>query len=170
MAQTRGVLALPRVPQPEITDLVEAARQHMLEEATHELLAAEAAKLPTADLTLLVAKADMVVVKTNDTGVGERDAEHVAGEVVEHGLFAATPQGNVGDPGGVPDGIWDDEIGTPLSQQRAELAADQAAEGLDRDQEVPARGMPSGGVLGDPAAGDQAVRMRVVVESLIPGV
>jgi len=91
VAKARDALALLRVPQPEIADLVEATWQHVLEEAAHELLTAEAAKSPTPGVTLLVAKADMVIVKINDTGVGERDPEHIAGEVVEHGLSAAAP-------------------------------------------------------------------------------
>jgi hypothetical protein len=116
VAKTPDGLALLRVPEPEIADLVEAARQHVLEETAHEFLTAEAAKSPTSSLTLLVAQADMVVVETNNTGVGEGDAEDIASQVVEHGLLAGPPQGDVGDPGDVPDAIGDDDIRTALSK------------------------------------------------------
>src|ERR1700679_504629 len=41
----RGIVALRGMPQTEVSDLVEAARQHVLEEAAHELLAAEPARV-----------------------------------------------------------------------------------------------------------------------------
>ena len=49
-----GVVALPGVPQAEVADFVEAARQHVLEEAAHELVAAQAAGSPAAGLAFLV--------------------------------------------------------------------------------------------------------------------
>src|ERR1700761_5859916 len=98
------------MPQAEVADLVEAARQHVLEEAAHELVAAEPAGSPPAGLAILVLDRDPVVVEADDAGVGERDAEDVAGEVVEHRLFAVAPGADVKDPSLVPDRIRDDEI------------------------------------------------------------
>ena len=50
------------------------------------------------------------VVETDDPGVGESDAKDVAGEVVEHGLFAVAPGGDVEDPARAPHRVGDDEI------------------------------------------------------------
>ena len=75
VADPGGVVALGGMPQAEVADLVEAARQHMLEEAAHELLAVELTDPPAVGLTVLVTKADGVVVETDDAGVGEGDAK-----------------------------------------------------------------------------------------------
>ena len=91
VADPGGVVALGGMPQAEVADLVEAARKHMLEEAAHELLAVELTDPPAVGLTVLVTKADGVVVETDDAGVGEGDAKDVAREVVEHGRFAGAP-------------------------------------------------------------------------------
>ena len=51
-------MALRGMPQAEVADLVEAARQHVLEEAAHELVAAEAAGPRVAGLAFLVLDGD----------------------------------------------------------------------------------------------------------------
>ena len=102
-----------------------------------------------------------MVVEARDASVGERDTEDVAGEVVEHGLFAVATVADVKDPVFAPDLVRDDEIRAFAPQQRPELAAHQPGESLDGHQELPARRMPGGAVLGDPAAADQAMNMRV---------
>ena len=91
VANPRGVVASGGMPQAEVADLVEAAWKHMLEEAAHELSAVELTDPPAVGLTVLVTKADGVVVETDDAGVGEGDAKDVAREVVEHGLLAGAP-------------------------------------------------------------------------------
>ena len=53
---------------------------------------------------------DGLVVEADDAGVGESDAKDVAGEVVEHRLFAGAPGGDVEDPRRAPHRVWDDEI------------------------------------------------------------
>ena len=113
---------------------------------------------------------DPIVVEADDAGVGESDAEDVAGEVVEHGLLAVAPGADVEDPWLVPDRVRDDEIRALLPQQGAEFAAHQRGERLDRQEELPPRRMPGAAVCGDPAATDQAMHMRVEVQLLGPGV
>jgi hypothetical protein len=49
-----GIVAVRGMPQTKVANLVETARQHMLEEATHEFVAAEAADSCLASLALLV--------------------------------------------------------------------------------------------------------------------
>jgi hypothetical protein len=134
-----GVATLRGMPQAEVTHLVEAARQHVLEEAAHELLAAEAAGSPAAGLAVPELDRDRLVVEAGDAGVGERDTEDVAGEVVEHGLFAVATVADVKDPVFAPDLVRDDEIRAFAPQQRPELAPHQPGESLDGDQELPPR-------------------------------
>jgi hypothetical protein len=68
---------------------------------------------------------DRLVVEADDASVGERDTEDVAGEVVEHGLFAVATVADVKDPVFAPDLVRDDEIRAFAPQQRPELAAHQ---------------------------------------------
>ena len=150
------------MPQAGVADLVEAARQQVLEEAAHELVAAQAAGSPAAGLAFLVLKSDGFVVEADDPSVGESDAKDVAGEGVEYGLLAGAPGGHVEDPARTPRGIGDDKVGTFSAQHRAELAANQPGESLDGYQEVVACRGPGGGVLGDAAAADQAVNVGMV--------
>ena len=104
---------------------------------------------------------DCFVVETDDAGIGESDTKDVAGEVLEHGLFAVAPGGDVEDPALTPHGLRDDEIGTLSAQEVPEFAAHQFVESLDGNQKLPACRMPGGGVLGYTAAADQAVNVRV---------
>ena len=164
-----GVVAVGGMPQAKVADLVEAARQHVLEEAAHKLFAAEPAGAPAAGPAVAVFEGDAGVLEADDAGVGDGDAEDVAGEVVEHRLLAAAPGGDVGDPVLVPHHVSDDQVRATSLQQGAELAAHQAGERLDRQQEGAARRVPSGAVLGNAAAADQAMDVRVLVELLIPG-
>src|SRR5690242_16062572 len=122
------------MPQAEVANFVEAAWQHVLEEAAHELLAAEPAGAPLAGLAVLVLDRDRLVVEIDDAGVGERDAEDVAGEVVEHRWFTVTPGADVKDPGRVPDRVRDGETRALLPQQGTELAAYQFGKRLDRQE------------------------------------
>src|SRR5208282_6572797 len=98
------------MPQAEVADLVKAARQHVLEEAAHELLAAQAAGSRAAGLAFLVLDGHRLVIEADDPGVGQSDAKDVAGQVVEHGLFAVAPGGDVEDPGLMPYRVGNDEI------------------------------------------------------------
>ena len=107
------------MPQAEIADLVEAFGQDMLEEAADELVAGEPAGPPARGFALLVADGDGCVVETDDAGVGDGDAEDVAGEVVEHGLLALAPWRDVDDPGLAPGGVGEDEVGAPAGRSMA---------------------------------------------------
>ena len=156
-----GIVALRGVPQAEVAHLMEPAWQHVLEEAAHELVAAEAAGSRAAGLAVLVSNGDGLVVEVGDAGVGESDAKDITGEVIERRLFAVAPGGDVKHPGLAPRRVGDVEIGAPALQQRAELTAHQLGESLDGEQELPARRMPGGGVFGDPAAADQTMNVRV---------
>ena len=113
-----GILAPDGMPQAEVADLVQALGQDMLEEAAHELLAGDAAGPPSVGFAMLVADGDGLVVEPDDTGVGDRDAEDVAGEVIEHGLLALAPGRAMDDPGLGPGGVRHNQIGTTLLATR----------------------------------------------------
>ena len=149
------------MPQTAVADLVEAAWQHVLEEAAHEFVAAQAAgSLPTG-LAFLVLDGDGLVVEAGNPRVGESDAKDVTGKVVEHGLCTGAPSGNVEDPARAPHGIGNVELGAFSAQQRPELAAHQLGQSLDGHQEFTARRMPGAGVLRDAAATDQTMNVWV---------
>ena len=119
------------MPKPEVAHFVEAARQHVLEEPAHELLATEPAGAPVAGLAVAILDADGGVIEAEDASVGDGNAEHVTSEVIEHGLLAATPGGDVGDPILAPDRVRCDEIRTGTLQKRSELAAHLAGKRFD---------------------------------------
>ena len=81
LAHSGGVVALCRVPQAGVADLVEAARQHVLKEAAHELVATQATGSSAAGAAFLVLEGDRSIAEADDPGVGEDDTKDVAGEV-----------------------------------------------------------------------------------------
>src|ERR1700722_9686778 len=161
-----GILAPDGMPQAEVADLVQALGQDMLEEAAHELLAGDAAGPPPVGFAMLVADGDGLIVEADNAGVGDRDAEDVAGEVIEHGLFALAPGRAMDDPGLGPGGVGQNQIGTFLLERGPELAAHELGQGLGGNQEGSARRSPIGAVIGNAAPGDQAVDVRVVEQLL----
>ena len=147
---------------------MEAPRQHVLEEAAHEFVAAQMAGSWEPGLAFLILDSNGFITETDNPGIGESDAKDVTGEVVEHRLFAGAPGGDVEDPWCAPHRIRDAEIRALAPQQCPELAAHQFGESLDGHQELPACRMPRADILGDPAAADQAMNMRVQVQLLCP--
>ena len=124
-----GLRAFCGMPETEIADLVEALGKDVLEEAAHELVAFHATGAPTRRLTMLVSDGDGVIIEGDEASIGDGDAKHVAGEVIEHGLRALAPTGDVNDPGCGPGRIvGGDQIGTFACQQGTELAAHQISE------------------------------------------
>ena len=116
-----------------------------------------------------MADGDAFVVETDNAVVGDGDAEHVAGEIAEHGLIAFAPGSTVHDPGFPPRSFRQDQIRTALCERGLELAAHKLGQGLDRNQKAVARGMPMAAIVGDTAAGHQTMDMGVVIELLCPG-
>ena len=88
LTRTGGVLAFGGMPEAEVSDFVQTLGQDVLEEAAHELLAGDAAHPPAVGFAMLVADGDSLVVEADDASVGDRDAEDVAGKIIEHGLLA----------------------------------------------------------------------------------
>ena len=86
------------MPQSIIANLVEASRQYVLEEATHELVTAETAGSGAAGLAFPVLDSDRAVVEADDAGVSESDAKDIASEVFEDSLFTGAPGSDVEYP------------------------------------------------------------------------
>lgn len=173
LADAAGQRPLRGVPEAVVADLVEPLGQDMLAEAAQELVTGHGAgpPLPGAAVALLVLEGDRVVVDRRDPAVGDGSAEDVAGQVIEHGLFAFAPRNAVNDPGLAPDFRWNGGAGQSFGDGGAHFAAHQLAQRLDRDQEAGAnRRAPVRAIGRDATAGDQAVDMRVVIEPLGPGV
>jgi len=113
----------------------------VLQETAHELVAGQAGGPPLHRLMIFVADGDAFVVETDNAVVGDGDAEHVAGEIAEHGLIAFAPGSTVHDPGFPPRSFRQDQIRTALCERGLELAAHKLGQGLDRNQKAVARGL-----------------------------
>src|SRR5258708_24676601 len=98
-------------------------------------MAGQSAVSPAVRLAMPVSQGDGVVVEGDEAGIGDGDAEDVAGEVIEHGLLALTPWGAMDDPGLAPGGVGDGEVRAFAGERRLELAAHPLGPGLDREDE-----------------------------------
>jgi len=110
------------------------------------------------------------VVKVDDARVGNGDAEHVAGEVAEHGIFTLTPARDLDDPRLGPDDVRDLKVGALVSQKRLELAANELGECHRWGEKGFARWVPVTAIGRGPATGDKTMHVRMVKELLRPGV
>src|ERR1700761_6559497 len=149
------------MPQAVIADLVEAGRQDVLEKAPDELVAGHGFLALAVASAVLVAIGHGRVVDSQDAVVGNGDAEDVAGEIVECGLLSFAPWRNVNDPEDLPDMGWQVGVRAEPGEGIAEAGAGKGGERRFRDQERFAGGMPGGAVVGQSAAGNQAVNVRV---------
>src|ERR1700691_1577884 len=107
-----GFFALGGMPEAEVADLMQTLRQDVLEEAAHELLAGDTAHPPAVGFAMLVADGDRLIVEGDDAGIGDGDAEDIAGEIIEHGLLALAPGRAMDDPGLRPSGVGQNQVGT----------------------------------------------------------
>jgi hypothetical protein len=172
--------------QAEVPDLHEAARQDVLEKATHEFEGGD-----PADVTAARAEEDLLVVDVEQTVVGDGDAMGVLAEVAEErgrafewglGVYdPVLPVERVLEPselGGLQEMAGMRIAARPrdklaLLEQPGEaiqeLSPEEPAEHLDRQQVSLARVDPRA-VVGQPAAGDDAMKMRMEREIAPPRV
>ena len=147
MLQIAHLLATAGMPQAVIAELVETDRQDVLEEAPDELVAGHGL------LALAVGGAVLVAV-------GDGDAEGVAGEIVERGLLSLAPWRDVNDPGDLPEMGRQVGVRAEPGEGIAEAGAGKGGERRLREQKCFGGGMPGGAVVGQSAAGDEAVNVR----------
>jgi len=110
-----------------------------------------------------------LVVKGDETSVGDGEAKDGAGEGVDYRLLALARCGDLDDPGFAPCVPEKDEVWPPAAEHRPELAASELGQGLEREEEAVASGKPGAAVGRHPARGDEARDIRVVVQLLGPG-
>jgi hypothetical protein len=128
----------------------------------------DAAGPPPARFTMLVTNDDALVIKADDTRIGDGDAEDIAREVFKYGLLAFSPHRAMDDPRSGPRGLGQSQVGTALLERRPELAAEEFGQGLFRDEEGVARRIPVVAVIGDATSGDQAVDVGMKEKLLRP--
>ena len=75
------------VPQAVVARLVKTFGQNVHQEPTQELYTGQAAGSPLVRLAVLVPERHVGCVHGDDSGVGDRDAEGIASEVLQHGLL-----------------------------------------------------------------------------------
>src|ERR1700693_412663 len=157
------------MPSAVIADLVEAGRQDVLEEAPDELVAGDGFLALAVGGAVLVAIGYGLVVDGQDAVVGDGDAEGVAGEIVEGGLLSLAPWRDVNDPGDLPDMGRKVGVRAEPGEGVAEAGAGAGGERRFGEEEGLAGGMPGGAVIGQSAAGNQAMNVRMEDEPLRPG-
>jgi hypothetical protein len=157
-------------PQPIVADFVEPLRQHMLQKAPDELVGRQGHGLPALILGILIAEAHVAVLDRENTAIGQRNPVDISPQVLQdwlgtlHGGFA------VDDPPFGPDRFRNDQIWPFLVYELPKQAAKELGEGLDGYQVGGAGWPPCRVISGDPTGRDQAVHVRMVGQSVGPGV
>jgi len=160
-------LPLSGAEQAVVTDLDEAAGEHVLEETTDELFSAEGATLELVSGRLFIRAAAVALMKVVETVVTNRDAADVRGEILE-GLRPGAHRLAVDHPVFVPEALVDLGPELSLAQFITKLGAEDGGEGFDWDEEVFAGGAPVAG-SSQPTAGDDVVHVGVIAELAGPG-
>ena len=101
---------------------------------------------------MLVTNDDALVIKADDTRIGDGDTEDIAREVFKYGLLALSPDRAMDNPWPRPRGLWQNQIGPAFLERGPELAAEEFGQGLFRDEKGVTRWMPVVTVIGDAAS------------------
>ncbi len=174
--------------EAEVADADEATGQQVQQEAAQELIDGQAHdSLLVAVGGVPPAEDDLAVRQSDKPAVGDANAVGVGAEIAQ-GVFRSS-EGRLG----VDDPVVAEEASEPGSEaarlgERCEmavelelafaergletgndLAAEDTAEHLDGQEESSARGGPARMVRRESACGDDAVDMRMMLESLVPG-
>jgi len=154
--------------QAIVTDLDEPKGEHVLEEATDELLGTDGAMLELVSGRLFVRESDSALLQFTEAVVTEGDAKDARSEILES-LYATANGLAMDHPVFVPDGGRDlsKEIG--LFQGVTKLGAEDSGERFDGYQEVFAGRAPAT-VRSEAAAGDDVMDVGMVEELASPGV
>ena len=188
-AERQLPLAVAAAEEAAVADAVEAARQHVQQEAAHELLGGERqGAQPAAVAVVAPAEAHAAVLDGQDAVVGEGHAVGVATDVVEHAGGSVEGRLGVDDPlaaaqgpevavEGSGVGERGEGAGEPqpaVAEGALELVEEEGAEAAREDahrqEEAGPAGDPAVAVGGDAAAGDDAVQVGVEGEVGAPGV
>lgn len=105
-----------------VTDFRDAFGQNVLKKPVKEFGSGKRDVADLLSLVVTVAEADNAVVERFQTAVGNGDAEHVAGKIVEDFLATAGVLG-MNDPASLPDEGWNESKKPCLFQSGTELGA-----------------------------------------------
>ena len=112
---------MDRTPEPVVPDLVEALRQHMLQEAADALHCRQGHRLPAVMSRVLIAETDLAILDGEHAAMGQRDPVDVPAEVVQDLLRALDGRFAVDDLPLGPDHLGDRQVGPflthPIEQQ-----------------------------------------------------
>ena len=87
-----------RTPQTIVTNFVNALWQYMLEETSDEFLSADGHGLCLSPTRILISKANLAVVRREDSAVRDGNAVNVAGQIIKDGTRALDGRFTVDDP------------------------------------------------------------------------
>src|SRR5882724_6362923 len=127
--------------QAIVTDLDEPKGEHVLEEATDELLGTDGAMLELVSGRLFVRESDLTIMQLAEAVVAEGHTKDVRGEIVE-GLLARAHRFGMHDPVFAPDAGRDCGEQSSLFQLIAKLSAKDPGEHFDGYEKVFACGTP----------------------------
>jgi hypothetical protein len=178
----------PVSEEAEVANTHKAGRQQVKQEAAQELFDRQSHEpLLVAVGGVAPAEDDVAVGKSNQPAVGNGDAMSVSAEIAQHVFWTAER------PFGVDDPVVAEQKSQPgcegarlLKRQEAaaelecacmkgilesgdKLAAEDTAEHFDGKEEGAAGGDPAGVVGSEAASRDYAVHMRMMLQSLVPG-
>lgn len=156
------------MPEAEIANFMKALGQDMLQIASHEFMAGEGAGFVALGLSILVAEGDAGLVETDQAAIGDGDAEGIAGKVVEHRLLSLAPGLDMDHPALVKDMRGELQLGADFLQAVVKQPCHAFGKGGFGKQEGRISLMPGGAIVGQAAAGDQAVDVRMIIEPLRP--
>jgi hypothetical protein len=74
-------VSVRRAPEAVVSDLVEAFGEHMLKEATDELVGGEGHEVPLGCGGVLIAEGDLAVIGGNESAVADGDTMDIAPQV-----------------------------------------------------------------------------------------
>jgi len=174
--------------EAEVADADEAAWEQVQQEAAEELVGGQAHDAPPVAMSgVSPAEADLAVSEADQPAVGDADAMGIRAEIAQRVLGSAEGPLGVDDPvvteqdsepGG--EAAWLGkrcEVAVELElafverspKPGEELAPEDTAEHLDRQEERTARRDPAGVIRCQAAGGDDAVHVWMMLETLVPG-
>jgi hypothetical protein len=188
-AERQQLGSLADCEEAEVADADEAAWHEAQQEAAEELVSRQAHDaLPVVVRGVSPAEADLDICEGDQPAVRDADAMGVSAEIAERVLGSAEGTLGVDDPvvteqDSEPcrEAAWFGNRGEvaveldPAFAERGllagdELAAEDASEHLDWQEERTARRDPAGMIRCKAAGGDDAVDMRMMLQPLVPGV
>jgi hypothetical protein len=157
-------------PQPIVADFVEPLGQHVLQEATDELLGGQGHAFPPQVLGVLVAEADLAVLNGEQTAIRQRDPVDIPAQLIQDMHRALHVWFTVDDPAFGPERLGQGQVGSFLTHESEKQPAKELREGMDGHQVGRTGGSPLGPVGGDPTGRHKTIHMWMIDEGSDPGV